>query len=44
MRRVLSLLLTLLLLFGCTEGNTPQPEDTGEPVIETTAETLRRGH
>lgn len=42
MRRVLSLLLTLLLLYGCAEGNTPQPEDTGEPVIETPAETIAR--
>ena len=40
MRRVLSLLLTLLLLFGCTDGNVQTPEDTSEPAIETPGETM----
>lgn len=40
MRRVLSLLLTLLLLFGCTDGNVQTPEDTGGLVIETPQETM----
>lgn len=40
MRRVLSLLLTLLLLFGCTDGNVQTPEDTGELTIEPPGETM----
>ena len=40
MRRVLSLLLTLLLLSGCTDGNVRTPKETGEPAIETPEETM----
>ena len=40
MSRVLSLALTLLLLFGCTDGNVQSPEDTGGLVIETPQETM----
>lgn len=40
MRRVMSLILTLLLLFGCTDGSVQTPEGTGEPTIETPGETM----
>lgn len=40
MRRLLSLALTLLLLFGCTDGDVQTPEDTGGLVIETPQETM----
>lgn len=40
MRRLLSLALTLLLLFGCTDGDVQTPEDTGELTIEPPGETM----